>query len=146
MRCWAESQEGLVLLQHGQRPARQGGGAIPTTPRSPPTLCFIHLGHEAFWESTVCVRPKAARSMKQLHCHIGFLGISEVSTRIYGLRQQHSPLLHFHSCMANTTQNISSTSPDPKVPPSCTNPPGAGSGKKGSAAVPGRSTNSDVFK
>lgn len=130
MRCWAGSQEALVLLQHSQRPARQGGGAFPTAPRSPPTLCFIHLGHEAFWESSVCVRPKAARSTKQLHSHIGLLGISEISTRIYWLRQQHSPPLHRRSCIANTTQNLSSTSPDPEVPPGCPDPLGAGSGRR----------------
>lgn len=119
MRCWAGSQEGLVLLQHSQRPSRQGEGALPTTPSSPPTLCFIHLGHAAFWQSRVC-EPKG--SMEQLHSHIRLLGISEISTRIYWLRQQHSPPLHRSSCMANTTQNLSSTPQTPKSPQAAPTP------------------------
>lgn len=122
-----------------------GWGALPTAPRSPPTLCFICLGHKAFWESSVCVRPKAAWSTKQLHSHIGLLGTSEISTRMYWLRQQHSPPLHRCSCVANTTQNLNSTSPDPKVPPKLPWSSRSWLWQKGSAAEPGRSTISDIY-
>lgn len=103
-------------------------GNFPAAPRSPSTLCFICLEHGAFWESSVCARPHAGQSAKQLRSHIRLLGTSEISTKINWLRQQRSPPFFIAAGrVANATQNLRSTFPDPKVPPSLT---GAGSGRR----------------
>lgn len=129
MRCWAGSQEGLVLLQHRQGPSRQGEGALPTTPCSPPTLCFIHLGHAAFWESRVC-EPKG--STEHEAATLSFWAFrhqwninKNILTQTAALPSSPSLLMH-----GKHNPKPQQHPPDPKIPPSCPDPPGAGSGKR----------------